>query len=81
MQASQQGVLINSVVPFSVADNHNLRPGEVIMTVMETPVTTPDDAVKLVRALHDQGSRYVAFLVGNDNGTRWVSLPIAAGVT
>ncbi len=79
MQASQQGVLINSVVPFSVADNHNLRPGEVIMSVMDTPVTVPAEAVRLVGALHDQGARYVAFLVGNDNGTRWVSMPIAAG--
>jgi S1-C subfamily serine protease len=80
MAADQQGVLIKHVVPFSIADNHNLKPGEVIMTVMETPVTVPAEAVRLVKALHDAGAQYVAFLVGNDNGTRWVSLPIAAGV-
>jgi serine protease Do len=79
MQPGQQGVLIKSVVPFSIADNHNLRPGEVIMSVMETPVTTPEEAMRQVKALHDQGARYVAFLVGNDNGTRWVSMPISAG--
>jgi serine protease Do len=80
MSPTQRGVLIQSVVPFSVADNHNLRPGEVIMNVMETPVTTTEDALRLVKALHDKGANYVAFLVGNDNGTRWVSMPIAAGV-
>jgi serine protease Do len=79
MKPSQQGVLINSVVTFSVAENHDLRPGEVIMTVMDTPVSTPDDVYARVKALHDQGARFVAFLVGNDNGTRWVPMPVADG--
>jgi serine protease Do len=81
MAPSQRGVLISSVVPFSVADNHNLRPGEVIMNVMETPVDQPDDVVKLIKAMHDKGAQYVALLIGNDNGVRWVSLPVTAGVT
>jgi serine protease Do len=80
MAAGQTGVLISSVTTFSVADNHNLKPGEVIMNVMEAPVTTPEDALARIKALHDKGAKYVAFLVGNDNGTRWVSLPISAGV-
>ncbi len=80
MTASLRGVLIEGVAPFSVADNHSLRPGEVIMSVMETPVTTPEEALRLVKALHDKGAAYVAFLMGNDNGMRWVSLPIADGV-
>jgi serine protease Do len=81
MAASLRGVMIESVLPFSVADNHNLRPGEVIMNVMETPVTTPEEALRQVKALHDRGAAYAALLMGNDNGMRWVSLPIAAGVT
>jgi serine protease Do len=80
MAASQSGVVIDAVEPFSIADNHSLRPGEVIMSVMETPVSTPEEALRLVKALHDKGAAYVAFLMGNDNGMRWVSLPIAAGV-
>ncbi len=80
MAASLRGVMIESVVPFSVADNHSLRPGEVIMSVMETPVTEPEQALRVVRELHDKGAAYVGLLMGNDNGMRWVSLPIAAGV-
>ncbi len=76
----QSGVLIAHVVPFSVADNHNLHPGEVIMSVMETPATSPAQALTIISALHDKGAAYVAFLMGNDNGVRWVALPIAAGV-
>jgi hypothetical protein len=74
------GVIIQSVVPFSVAENHTLRPGEVIMRVMEAPVTTPEDALARLKALQDKGARYAGLLMGNDNGMRWVSLPIAAGV-
>jgi serine protease Do len=80
MAANQSGVLIADVVPFSVADNHNLRPGEVIVSVMETPVSTPDQALEIIGRMHAGGAAYLAFLVGNDNGARWVSLPIAAGV-
>jgi serine protease Do len=80
MAPDQRGVLIAGVVPFSVAENHNLRPGEVIVSVMETPVSTPEQALDLIGKLHARGSSYLAFLIGNDNGTRWVSLPIADGV-
>jgi serine protease Do len=75
-----EGVLIHSVVPFSVAENHSLRPGEVIMRVMEAPVASPEAALARLKALQDKGTRYAALLMGNDNGMRWVSLPIAAGV-
>jgi serine protease Do len=80
MSATQRGVLIDSVVPFSVADNHNLRPGEVIMNVMETPTATPEEVLTILKRLHDAGAKYAALLVGNDNGVRWLSLPVAAGV-
>jgi serine protease Do len=80
MAANQRGVLIKTVLPFSVADNHNLRPGEVIMNVMDTPTNHPNDVQRLIGALHDKGAAYAALLIGNDNGMRWVSLPIAAGV-
>jgi serine protease Do len=75
-----QGVLIHGVVPFSLAENHSLRPGEVIMRVMEAPVATPEAALARLKALQDKGAHYAALLMGNDNGMRWVSLPIAAGV-
>jgi S1-C subfamily serine protease len=78
--AGLEGVLIHSVVPFSVAENHSLRPGEVIMRVMEAPVASPEAALARLKALQDKGARYAALLMGNDNGLRWVSLPIAAGV-
>jgi hypothetical protein len=43
-------------------------------------VTEPEQALRLVKALQDKGAQYVGLLMGNDNGMRWVSLPISAGV-
>jgi serine protease Do len=80
LTASQPGLLISNVVPFSIADNHDLKPGEVIVSVMDHPVTTVDQVVNLFTGMMKAKAPYVAFLVANDNGTRWVPVPISAGV-
>jgi serine protease Do len=78
--ANQPGLLITDVVPFSIAENHDLRPGEVIVSVMSHPVTSVDQVIGLFTGMMQQKAPYVAFLVANDNGTRWVPVPISAGV-
>jgi serine protease Do len=78
--ASQPGLLISDVVPFSIAENHDLRPGEVIVSVMDHPVTSVEQVLGLFQGMMRQKAPYVAFLVANDNGTRWVPVPISAGV-
>ena len=67
-------------MPFSIADNHDLKPGEVIVSVMDHPVTSVDQVVSLFTGMMKAKAPYVAFLVANDNGTRWVPVPISAGV-
>jgi serine protease Do len=78
--AQQQGLLISNVVPFSIAENHDLRPGEVVVSVMSHPVTSVDQVIGLFTGMMQQKAPYVAFLVANDNGTRWVPVPISEGV-
>ncbi len=77
---TQTGLLINSVVPFSIADNHELRAGEVIASVNDMPVTSIDEAVGMVKGMMEKKEPYIALLVANDNGTRWVPVPIVQGV-
>jgi serine protease Do len=78
--ANQSGLLISNVVPFSIAENHELRPGEVVVSVMSHPATSVDQVISLFTGMMQQKAPYVAFLVANDNGTRWVPVPISAGV-
>jgi serine protease Do len=77
---NQPGLLISNVVPFSIAENHDLKPGEVIVSVMDHPVTSADQVISLFTGMMKAKAPYVAFLVANDNGTRWVPVPISAGV-
>jgi serine protease Do len=78
--ANQPGLLISNVTPFSIAENHDLRQGEVIVSVMSHPVTSVDQVTSLFTGMMQQKAPYVAFLVANDNGTRWVPVPISDGV-
>jgi serine protease Do len=78
--ASQTGLLIQSVAPFSIAEAHELRPGEVIAAVMDKPVTSMDQISAVIGGMMKQQEPYVAVLVANDNGTRWVPLPLSKGV-
>jgi S1-C subfamily serine protease len=80
LPANQTGLLINNVVPFSIAENHNLHRGEVIVSVMDHPVTSVEQATGMVKGMMEQKAPYIAVLVANDNGTRWVPLPISQGV-
>jgi serine protease Do len=80
LPASQSGLLIQSVAPFSIAEAHELRAGEVIVQVMDHPITSADEATGMVRGMMEKKEPYVALLVANDNGTRWVPLPLSKGV-
>jgi serine protease Do len=80
LAANQPGLLVSNVVPFSIAENHDLRPGEVIVSVMDHPVSSVDQVISLFTGMMKAKAPYVAFLVANDNGTRWVPVPISEGV-
>jgi len=68
------GVLVESIVPNSVADNAGLRPGEVISEIAREPIRDLADAMKkkstalantsdgvvLLRVFSETGSRYLA---------------------
>jgi hypothetical protein len=47
---------------------------------MDHPVTSVEQVLGLFQGMMQQKAPYVAFLVANDNGTRWVPVPISAGV-
>jgi serine protease Do len=80
VEPNQAGLLISSVAPFSIADDHGLRAGDVVAAVMGTPVTSADQAANLLTAMKGKGAPYVTLLVANANGLRWVPVPITDGV-
>jgi len=74
------GVLVTAVDPGSEAEQKNLKPGEVILQVSQTDVSTAEDVVKRIDELKTEGRRTVMLLVsGADKKLRFVSLRFEGG--
>ncbi|MBS0559057.1 MAG: trypsin-like peptidase domain-containing protein [Proteobacteria bacterium] len=74
-----KGVIITHVEPFSVADNHSVRAGMVVVSVSGKPVSTPDQIKQLVSDRREAAADHVPFLVNNKGELLWMALPISPG--
>jgi serine protease Do len=72
------GVLITHVDPDSEAHELGIQPGNVIISMLGVPVTTPDEVRGAIKQAHEQGRPYLAGLLQTQTGVRWVSFSIAA---
>jgi serine protease Do len=70
------GALVASVEKDSEASDLGIAAGDVITTVQDDPVTTPEDVRRAVQAAHAEHRPYLAVLVHGKDRTRWVSLSI-----
>ena len=76
LQPDQTGVLITRVVPGSIAGDHGLVDGDVIIKVMNKPVSQPDDVLSMLRGMIETKRSSVLLLVQGAAGLRWVALPV-----
>lgn len=76
IQANVKGVVITSVAPSSVAAEKALRPGDIIVEINQEQMNEPDDIVRKMRAVKEQGRKSALFLISNGKGeVRFVALP------
>ncbi|HSZ74062.1 MAG TPA: DegQ family serine endoprotease [Rhizomicrobium sp.] len=71
------GVVITKVDPNSDAADKGLLPGDVLMSIGNQPVHTPQDVQSRVANAHAQGRKSVLLLVGTTNGPRFVAVDIS----
>jgi serine protease Do len=71
--ASAQGVLVTGVDSETEAYDRGFAPGDIILKVQNTPVSSPDQVNNLVDIARAQG-RVVAMLVGGKQEPRWITL-------
>ncbi len=69
-----QGVVVIDVAPDSLADEKNLRAGDVIVEVQSQPVRTPDDVSRRVDADARAGKRVEILLVNRSGSLSFVAL-------
>jgi len=73
---SVQGVLITKVDPDSDAADKGLQPGDVLISVSNRSVHTPQDVEKSIAAATSAGRKSVLLLVAGDGGSRFVAVDI-----
>ncbi len=76
--ADQKGVVITGVAPDSPASERGLKPGDVIVEVQQGAVATPADVQQRVDAVRKESRKSVLMLIQNQDGLRWVPVPLAA---
>jgi len=73
---SIQGVLVTQVDPDSGAADQGLRPGDIVVSVHNKAVHTPQDIEKSVAAAHTAGVKSVLLLVSTDGTPHFVAVPL-----
>ena len=73
----QKGVVITDVSQGGVAAERGLKPGDVIVEVQQTEVTTTEDVQKKVDAQRSQDRKSVLMLIQGSDGVRYVPLPLS----
>ena len=70
------GVLITKVAPNSDAADKGIRPGDVVVSIGNQAVTSPDDISKRVKQAKAEGRNSVLALIATQNGERFVALKL-----
>jgi serine protease Do len=76
IDAKLKGVLISSVEKDSEANDLGIVPGDIVSVVQDIPVTTPGEVHDLARKTHGEGRPFLAALIQNRKGAKWVSLSL-----
>ena len=71
------GVVITKVDPNSDAADKGLLPGDVLVSIGNKPVRTPQDVQSRIADAHAQGRKSVLLLVTTTNGPRFVAVDIS----
>jgi serine protease Do len=71
------GVLVTRVDPDSDAADKGIQPGDVVISIGNRPVHTPQDIKAMIAGAHASGRKSVLVLVDGNTGQRFVALKIA----
>ena len=72
------GLPISRVMANSVAAEHGVVPGTLILNIDRQPVTSSADVTHLIDAARRSGRGFILLLVEDQSGLHWVALPLSA---
>ncbi len=71
------GVTVTDVDPNSQAAERGIQPGDVILAVGDTEVSSPDEIEEAIAAARDEGMRAVLFRIRSGDSTQFVPMTLA----
>jgi serine protease Do len=74
---SEPGVVVAEVDPSGLAAEFGFKPGDVILEVAGSTVTTPAEVRRALGKARSEGKRSVLLRVKSEQGTRYVAMPLA----
>ena len=78
---NQKGLVVVSVDKSGVAADRGIKPGNILIEVQQDDATSPDQVADLI-AKAEQGRRAdILFLVQDQDGTRWIPMPLTRART
>lgn len=75
---NQQGVTVVDTVDDSVASDHGVKAGSLIVKVNRQPVASPADVQAQIDVARSDNQALVLFLLKDPQGLHWVALPLTA---
>jgi serine protease Do len=72
----EAGVVVSQIAADGTAADAGLSPGDAIIEVQQEKVARPEDIVRLLALAREEQRRYVALLVHNTDGLRWLALSL-----
>jgi serine protease Do len=70
------GVVVTQIAPDGAAAEAGLSPGDVVVQIQQEKVTGPEDVARLMALAWQQQRHYVAALVRNAEGLRWLAVSL-----
>ena len=77
--AGKKGVVIVDIDPDGRAAEKGLKAGDVILSVSNVPVSTPDDVADAIATAKERGRGAVDMLVRSGNRQRYVAIRMKKG--
>lgn len=72
----QAGVAIQGIMAGTIAADHGLVEGDVIVNVQRQAVSTPEDVAERSADAKARGLKFAVMLIRGQDGTRWITLPL-----
>ena len=73
----QKGVVVTDVCANGTAAKQGLKPGDVIVEVQQSEVSTPADVQEHVDSVRKENRKSVLMLIQRADGMQWVPVPLA----